>query len=413
MNFNITLSYTLINKIKIGTFTYYLENGGRSRITSFLFNYLSKVTIFKLYLFTIKKRDDSEYYLEKNIKRILLNDFTINNIIKYIIKKQINIYIYQYSDSNEIKELNKLKNVKIIFYQHQSIFYWIYYNYTTFKNLYKSYKESKYIVSLIHLENDYIFKKWGIKSILMNNFISYEYNSSIQLDLSSNFILMIGRADDRLKRFDLGILAMEFIIKEIPEVEMKIISNITNIEYLKNIIYCLNLENKIEFLSYTPLPEKFFRNISLNIITSISESFSLVLSETKIFGIPNILLGLDYISTANGGTIIIYDDSPESIAKETIKILINNVYRNNLGNEARKSMKQFENKVLLNKWIKFILLIYFNKEYNEILDKKLFENKALNLLKTQILFFQKRNNNLNNFILNKIENFTFIEKLNF
>ena len=407
MNFNITLSYTLINKIKIGTFTYYLENGGRSRITSFLFNYLSKVRFFNLYLFTIKEKDDNEYFLEKNINRILIKDFTINSLIKYIIKKRINIFIYQFSDSNEIKELNKLKNIKVIFYQHQSIFFWIYYNYTKFKELYNSYKESKYIISLIHLENDYIFKKWGIKSILMNNFITYEYNSSIQIDLLSDFILMIGRANDRFKRFDLGILAMEFIIKELPKVEMKIITNITSIDYLKNIIYFLNLENKIKFLSYSPLPENYFREISLNIITSITESFSLVLSETKIFGIPNILLGLDYISTANGGTIIIYDDSPENIAKECIKILINYEYRKLLGNEARKSMKKFENKELLNKWIKLIILIYNNKEYYEIyriFDKKISENKALNLLKTQIIYLQKKNNNIKKINLYKIEN---------
>ena len=227
----------------------------------------------------------------------------------------------------------------------------------------------------------------------MNNFITYEYNSSIQIDLLSDFILMIGRANDRFKRFDLGILAMEFIIKELPKVEMKIITNITSIDYLKNIIYFLNLENKIKFLSYSPLPENYFREISLNIITSITESFSLVLSETKIFGIPNILLGLDYISTANGGTIIIYDDSPENIAKECIKILINYEYRKLLGNEARKSMKKFENKELLNKWIKLIILIYNNKEYYEIyriFDKKISENKALNLLKTQIIYLQKK-----------------------
>ncbi len=414
MNFNITFSHKIINKIKIGTFTYYLENGGRSRITSFLLNYLNRINFFKLYLFTVKNKDKNEYLIEENIKRILINDFNINILIKNIVKKKINIFIYQFSDSNEIKIFNELKNIKIINYQHQSIFFWIYSNYTIFKSLYKAYKESKYIVSLIHLENDYIFKKWGIKSALMNNFITYKYNSSIPIDLYYKEILMIGRADDKFKRFELGIQAMEYIIKEIPEVQMKIITNITNIDYLKNIINYLNLENKIEFFGYTPIPESYFRNICLNIITSISESFSLVLSETKIYGIPNILIGLDYISTTNGGIIIIYDDLPESIAKEAIKILLNNKFRNILGKEARRSMKKFENKKLLKNWIKLILLIYFNNDYYEIFrksEKKISEKKAINLLKNQIIFIQKRKNNLQNITINKIENFTFLENI--
>lgn len=412
MNINMTFNNKLINKIKIGTFTYYLENGGRSRITTFLFNYLYKINIFNLYLFTIKIKDHNEYFIENKINRILINDSKKNRLIKLIIKKRLNIFIYQLSYSKEINALNKLKNIKIIVYQHQSFFYWIYSNYSIFKSLYNSYKKSKYIISLIHFENDYIFKKWGIKSILMNNFITYEYNSSIPMDLSSKTILMIGRANDRFKRFDLGIQAMEYIANKIPGVEMKIMTNNTRTEYLNNIIYCLNLEKYIHFFDYSPMPEKNFRNVSLNIITSISESFSLVLSETKVFGIPNILIGLDYLSTANGGSIIIYDDSPECIAKESIKILINDYYRKKIGNEARKSMKKFDNKILLKKWIKLILSIYYNNEYYEKFNKKITENKAINQLKTQILFLKKRKNILKDITINNIDNFTILENIN-
>ena len=344
----------------------------------------------------------------------LINNYTINILIKCLLKKRINIFIYQFSYSNEIIALNKLKNIKIIHYQHQSLFFWIYSNYTIFKSLYKSYKNSKNIVSLIHLENDYIFEKWGIKSVLMNNFITYEYNTSIPIDLYYKTILMMGRADDKFKRFELGIQAMEYIIEEIPQVVMKIITNITHIEYLKNIINDLNLENNIEFYGYTPIPENYFKYISLNIITSISESFSLVLSETKIYGIPNILLGLDYISTANDGSIIIFDDSPESIAKESIKLLINYCYRKKLGKEARKSMKKFENKILLKKWIKLILYIYYNNEYYALFrksDKKIPEKKALILLKNQIILIKKRIKNLKNITLNDVKNFSYMENI--
>ena len=108
-NINKTYNYNIINKINIGTFTYYLENGGRARVTSFILNYLYKIKIFNLYLFTSKKKDNNEYFIEKNINRILINEYTINNLIKYILKKRINIFIYQFSDSNEINALNQLK----------------------------------------------------------------------------------------------------------------------------------------------------------------------------------------------------------------------------------------------------------------------------------------------------------------
>ena len=244
----------------------------------------------------------------------------------------------------------------------------------------------------------------------MHNFITYEYNSSFPLNLYSKTILMIGRADDKTKRFELGIEAMEYITEEISEIEMRIITHMTNIFYLKNLINILSLENNIKFYEYTSLPEKYFRNISLNIIPSISESFSLVLSETKIYGIPNIIIGLDYISIAKGGIISIYDDYPETIAKESLKILINDEYRQKLGIEARRSMKKFKNKTLLKKWINLILSIYYGDYYYDKLrklDKKICEKKALNLLKNQIMLFKKRK------ICPKFINLTKIENLNF
>ena len=180
----------------------------------------------------------------------------------------------------------------------------------------------------------------------MNNFISFEYNYVIPSDLSSQTILMIGRGSDRMKRFDLGVKAMKYIIKIIPTCDMKIISNIYLIEYLQKLIKDFKLEKHAKFMGYSSVPEIYYKNASIHIFPSISESFGLVLSESKIFGIPNILVGLDYISIAKGGTIIIYDDNPISIAKEAIKILKNEKYRKKLGRVARKSMRKFKNELL-------------------------------------------------------------------
>ena len=134
---------------------------------------------------------------------------------------------------------------------------------------------------------------------------------------------------------------------------MKIISKLNGTIDLQNIIHNLNLEHQIEFIGYSIIPEVYFKNSSLHIFPTISESFGLVLSETKIYGIPNILIGLDYVQISRGGTIILYDDSPESLAKESIKIIENINYRKNLGRNARNNMKKFNNELLFYNWIKF------------------------------------------------------------
>ena len=120
---------------------------------------------------------------------------------------------------------------------HASSFDWIYYKYSIFKSLYNEYKKSSFIVSIVPFDNDLLHKKWDINSILMNNFITYDYNYIIQSKLESKKILMIGRGNAIKKRFKTGILAMEYIYQEIKNCELRIISDLKYINTLyENII---------------------------------------------------------------------------------------------------------------------------------------------------------------------------------
>ena len=372
--------------------------------------------IFETYLLTKQPKEENEYTIPLNTKRIIINSKKNNNLINVINKEKIDILIYHFYNSNEINELNELKNIKIITYNNSCFLIWLYLKlFYIYNTTYNAYRRAKYVISLVPFENDYLFKKWGINSILMNNFITYEYNSVIPSDLSSKTILMIGRGNDKLKRFELGIEAMKHIIKEIPDCEMKVISNLDYVDYLKQLTIFLNLQNNIKFVGYTTMPEIYFKNASLHIFPSISESFGLALSETKIFGIPTILVGLDYMSIVKGGTVIIYDDNSKTIAQKAIIILKNETLRKKLGKDARKSMKKFENKMLLKKWIKLILSIYNGNIYYEKLkeqEKKISEEEAINILKNQVELLKSRIPNFNNITIENLLNFTFMENLN-
>ena len=350
-------------------------------------NYLNNIKIFNLYLFTILNKEDNEYKIPDNIKR----DVIKNNLINKIIKKKIQILIYQLESPEEINLLN------------------------IFKSMYSAFTNSKYILSIVPFDNEYLFKKWGIRSVYLNNFITYDYNSTIQCDINlAKSILMIGRGDAKKKRFHIGIQAMEYINNEVPNIELEIISNLNRINNLKNLVDNLNLNNNIQFLGYLSSPEILYKNISLNIFPSISEAFPMVLCETKIYGIPSILLGLDYITVSTGGTAIIYNDSPESLSKEAIKILNNDKIKKELGMKARKSMKKFNNILLLSKWVELILSVYNGENYYlNFKDNNLDLNdyKLENIIKNQIELLKMREQRFNNITIKKFENFSYLQSL--
>ena len=153
--------------------------------------------------------------------------------------------------------------------------------------IYSEYKKCKYVISLIPIQHDYLFKIWGINSIFIQNPTTFEYDSIIPSDLSNQNIIMMGRNDDPKKRFELGIKSMKNIIKEIPNSQMNIIS--LPIKECEELIQNLNLVKNIRFLGFQRSIEIFLRNSSLFILPSFSESYPMVLSEAKIFGIPSII----------------------------------------------------------------------------------------------------------------------------
>ena len=196
--------------IRIGIYAHSLSNGGVERNTALLLNHLSIIKNYEIYLFYHIK-NNNEYKISLNIQRININ-LEKNTLKRKLLNKKINIFIYQQYDERIMLMLKSLKKIKILFYNHSCFLFWIYsHDLTIFSSAYNQYKNSKFVISLIHFENDFVFKKWGIKSIYMNNFMTFEYEKVIQSDLSSKNIIMIGRGNDINKRFDLGIKAMKYI----------------------------------------------------------------------------------------------------------------------------------------------------------------------------------------------------------
>jgi hypothetical protein len=194
---------------------------------------------------------------------------------------------------------------------------------------------------------------------------------------------------------------------------MIILSDNTEIDELKSLIKTEKLDNNIKFVGYSTNPEIYFNNVSLHIFPSIAEAFPMVLSETKIYGIPSILVGIDYVTAIKEGVIIVYDEKPETIANYAIKILNNIEYRKKIGKRARKSMKKFNNKILFKKWIKLIEAVNegedsFGQLTNE--DKPIPENESIYILQNQINLLKKREKWLKNITVNDVLNFSFIKQ---
>ena len=201
---------------------------------------------------------------------------------------------------------------------------------------------------------------------------------------------------------------MKNIVKEIPDCKMYLISSVN--EDLEKLIKSLKLEENVLFTGYQNNIEKYLQNASLHVFPSISEAYPMVLSEAKIFGIPTILCGIDYIALAEGGTVIIYDDSPDTVAKKSIKILKNETYRKKLGEEARKSIKKVKNDLLAQRWVKFLVSVFKGKdrEFKKLRNSGISGKEVEKILKNQLKLIQMRIPRFENITLEQLKHYSFI-----
>ena len=111
--------------IKVGYFCESIKYGGVERVILLLLNYLSKEKYFSHYLITKKAILQDEYPIPNNIKRISLAEQNIT-LFDVIEEEHIDILIYNFYENSEIEKLNKLNNIKVIYYNHSSFLLWIY-----------------------------------------------------------------------------------------------------------------------------------------------------------------------------------------------------------------------------------------------------------------------------------------------
>ena len=143
----------------------------------------------------------------------------------------------------------------------------------------------------------------------MPGHLYYEPRDITPAKLENKNIVMIGRPSPE-KRYRLAIEALPYIIKEIPDCKLTIVSYADS--YLVNLAKKLNVSEHVIFTGFQNDVHKFLVNASIYLLLSDYESYCYALAEAKAFGLANINTEKQYLVLTQNGTININNDSPKS-----------------------------------------------------------------------------------------------------
>ncbi|SFB95118.1 Glycosyltransferase involved in cell wall bisynthesis [Brevinema andersonii] len=132
-------------------------------------------------------------------------------------------------------------------------------------------------------------------------------------------------------------------------------------EEVDHFISANNLEDHVILPEFVD-PESYYQKASLHVMTSVSESFSMVLTETKAHGIPTVMFELPSISLANTkGIISVPQGNISLLAQKIIELINNPTTLKQLGYEARESLEEFQTTKTIDQWENIIQATINNK----------------------------------------------------
>ncbi len=200
----------------------------------------------------------------------------------------------------------------------------------------------------------------GDNSYLMPNLNSYKVQNTTSGD--KKIILCVGRFNDYIKRVDRMLKCFSIVSKTQPDAKLMLVGKCDRNVSIKpndettinDLMEQLHIdEEKVVFVGEVNDMEKYYSQASLLLMTSSSEGFGMVISEAACFGVPTVcnkIPGLEDLITDGENGYLPDQDDIEAMAKDVSLILSDEQLRNKLGENARRMVTRFDEKVVGNKW---------------------------------------------------------------
>lgn len=228
------------------------------------------------------------------------------------------------------------------------------------KKVKRSFKHIKYLVVMTKgakQKYDEWLKEEKVKPevVVIPNMIK-ENKTEKNSTLDNNQIISVGRLEE-VKDFYTLILVFSVIVKKYPNYVLKIIGEGSMREKLEEQIKNCNLEKKVILtgkLNENEINNEFLKSDIL-VLTSKSESFSLVLCEAMNYGVPCVAFDVDVgpreiIQNGKNG-FLIEDRNIDLMIKKIDGLLSNNDIRKKMGIDAKKKASQYYPDKILDKWV--------------------------------------------------------------
>ena len=333
-------------KMGIGVIVASLYGNGVGRIISLLTELLAKTGKYDVYLIN-EQITSLDFPCYKGVKRVVQKKDK-KEIEEFDRQHNIEFYIFN-NDLSEYIEFYKSLGKKVI-----GIFHGVFYSciFTNHSYIYRSWYRFNLFDSFVQITADdyWIHDKFNFQNVVfIPNLYTFENSLTAYAPLTHKNVLIVGRIDDVIKGAQFGIRAMGEVVKKIPDAQLYIVSAYHPKEIV-NLIKELKFEKNTHLEPFSKNISEYYLNASVLLVSSISESFPMVMNEGKAHGLPIVSFNIDYSPCFQKGVITVDLFDYKAMADEIVKLLNDYNYRKKKGREAKLSLDMFKNNETISTW---------------------------------------------------------------
>ena len=401
------------NKIGVAFIYHILHSNGVARVITLTADHLVKTGKYNVFLITGKPYE-RDFKYDNRIRRFVGHD-NITIIRNLTRKYNIKYFILNNQLTESLIRALQALNGKVIGIFHGVYESAIFHNVTmAYRSWYKFDVYNSFIV--IAPDDLYIYKKLGFKNgTFIPNLYTFDPDKAPVSNLTKHNIVILGRANDKIKGVVYALKTMSYIVKDVPDSNLIFATSDTSMRGIENFAKSLNISNHI-IIKYFPNITEVFLNSSVLMFTSLSEAFPMAMNEGKAHGLPVVAFDVPFSIPYQSGVITVPQLNCVALARETVKLLKDYNYRKKKGEEAKKSLYQFNNNDTIHMWDRLFDSLdkgveEYRKLQKEIEDKYYHEQAAKEHITNHFKFAQMYNKHFRCHTFENMLNMTYIKNI--
>lgn len=191
----------------------------------------------------------------------------------------------------------------------------------------------------------------GCNAHHVQNPFTYYDHSNAKIDYTNHTIIWVGRGAPQKKPLE-AIKVIRKVVNEIPDAGLIMVGLEDEGKSYRSIVDEWGLKDNVTFVAPTNEIGKYYQKASLHLLTSITESFCLVIAEAKSYKIPTVMYEIPFLELIEDkkGVHVVKQGDSDLAARYIVNLFSKPELLKKEGEEAYTTLARFNDEEVIQRW---------------------------------------------------------------